>query len=169
MGPAIFAQDTLPSRQIKVGVIGLGRGKDHLRALLQVKGVKIAAVCDVDSRRLTEGARQVEAGGQAEKPATFTDLRKMLEDKSLDAVTVATGNFWHAPATLLALQAGKHVYVEKPGSHTAQEGEWMAAAAQKAGKLVQQGTQRRSLPALREAIDRLKAGEIGEVRAARCG
>jgi predicted dehydrogenase len=95
------------------------------------------------------------------------DIRTVLDDKAVDALFIAAPNFWHAPATILACAAGKHVYVEKPGSHNAQEGEWMVAAARKHKRIVQMGTQRRSWPAVVEAIEKLRAGVIGKVVSAR--
>jgi predicted dehydrogenase len=92
----------------------------------------------------------------------------MLDDPSLDAVFIATCNHWHAPATILACKAGKHVYVEKPGSHNAREGELMVEAARKYERVVQMGNQRRTWPAIREAMEKLHAGAIGKVRFARC-
>ena len=96
------------------------------------------------------------------------DFRRILDDPSVDALFIATPNFWHAPATILACAAGKHVYVEKPGSHNAREGEWMVAAARKHKRVVQMGAQRRSWPGVLEGIAKLRAGVIGRVLSARC-
>ncbi len=156
-----------PSRRIRVGVMGLGRGRDHVNAFLQVPGVEVAWVCDVDERRLAPAVKAV-SDKTGREPRTARDFRRMLEDPGVDAVSIATPNFWHAPATVLACAAGKHVYVEKPGSHNAQEAEWMVAAARKHRRRVQMGNQRRSLPEVQEAIQRLREGEIGPVRSARC-
>lgn len=164
--PALLAAET-PSRRIRVGVMGLGRGRDHVNAFLQVPGVEVAWLCDVDERRLAPAAKAV-ADKTGREPRTARDFRRMLEDPGVDAVSIATPNFWHAPATILACAAGKHVYVEKPGSHNAQEAEWMVAAARKHRRRVQMGNQRRSLPEVQEAIQRLREGEIGPVRSARC-
>ncbi len=155
-----------PNDRLRVAVMGLGRGMDHIRAWQQVPNVEIAAVCDVDSRRL--GAAAAVVGKQGLPPQQLSDFRRALEDKSIDVLSIAAPNFWHAPAAILACEAGKHVYVEKPGSHTAEEAGWMGAAAQKHGRLVQQGTQRRSLESLMEAVQKLKEGAIGTVRFARC-
>src|SRR5208283_4003813 len=100
-------------------------------------------------------------------PQAVKDFRKILDDKNVDALTIAAPNHWHAPAAILACQAGKHVYVEKPGSHNVQEGEWMVAAARKHNRVVQMGNQRRSWPAIMEAIEKLRSGAIGTVRSAR--
>ena len=153
-------------RELSVGIIGTGRGMAHANAALNAKGISITHVCDVDQNRLALAMKTVE--GRGAKPAAATDLRRMLDDPKLDAVFVATCNHWHAPATILACAAGKHVYVEKPGSHNAREGELMVGAARKHRRIVQMGNQRRTWPAVREAIGKLKAGVIGNVVFARC-
>ncbi len=164
--PALLAADS-PSQIVRVGVMGLGRGRDHITAYLQIPNVEIAYLCDVDSRRLAPAVKSItEKTGR--EPKAVTDFRRMLEDPTLDAVSIATPNFWHAPATILACSAGKHVYVEKPGSHNLHESELMVAAARKYRRQVQMGNQRRSVPEMIEAIQRLQAGEIGPVRFARC-
>ena len=163
--PDLVAADA-PSERVRVAVIGLGRGMAHVDSLLKVDHAEVAAVCDVDERRMASAAKVVrERGGR--EPRTARDFRKLLEDPEIDAVSIAMPNFWHAPATILACQAGKHVYVEKPGSHNAHEAELMVAAARKHRRSVQMGNQRRSRPETIEAIQRLRAGEIGPVRAAR--
>jgi len=147
--------------------MGLGRGADHVNALLQIPGAEIAWVCDVDQKRLDSVAKLV-TEKQPQAPQAAKDFRRILEDKSVDALFIATPNFWHAPATILACAAGKHVYVEKPCSHNPREGEWMVAAARKHKRVVQMGTQRRSWPGVIEAIEKLRAGAIGRVFSARC-
>ncbi len=164
----LFAQDAAPSKRLRIGVMGLGRGLAHIEAWLKVPNVEIVALCEVDPRRIDGGLAAVEKGGQKTKPLTGSDFRKFLEGDTLDVLSVAACNFWHTPAALLAVQAGKHVYVEKPGSHTAHESTLLAAASKKHGRHIQQGTQRRSLPAMREAMQRLKEGAIGRVTIARC-
>jgi predicted dehydrogenase len=156
-----------PSNKLRVAVMGLGRGYDHVKALLQISGVEIAWVCDVDEQRLDRGAKAV-AGAQPTAPKTAKDFRRILDDPAVDALFIATPNFWHAPATILACAAGKHVYVEKPGSHNAREGELMVAAARKYKRQVQMGNQRRSWPGIIEGMARLRDGAIGRVLAARC-
>ena len=101
-----------------------------------------------------------EIAGQA--PQAVSDFRRVLDDKAVDALVIATPDHWHAPATILGCAAGKHVYCEKPAAHNPQEGEWMVAAARKYKRVVQLGTQRRSMPGYREAIEKLHAGAIGE-------
>lgn len=162
-----FAQGGAASRKVRVAVIGLGRGMDHVTALLQVPGAVVAAVCDVDERRRDAAAKRVEEKSGV-RPTGVADLRRLLEDREIDAVSIAMPNFWHAPAAILACRAGKHVYVEKPGSHNAREGERMAEVAASTRRIVQLGTQRRSTEAVREAMAALKDGIIGPVRVARC-
>lgn len=155
-----------PNNRLVVAVMGLGRGQDHIRALLQIPNVEIGWLCDVDSRRFANAMKLVETK-QTRAPKTVADFRRILGERELDALFIATPNFWHAPATILACEAGKHVYVEKPGSHNPREGEWMVAAARKHKRLVQLGTQRRSCPQVIEAMARLRAGEIGKLFFAR--
>jgi len=156
-----------PHREILVGVMGLSRGQAHINALLSLPGVRVAYICDVDRLRLQSAQKQV-VGKQSQPAKAVTDFRAILDDPSVDALTVATPNFWHAPATILACQAGKHVYVEKPASHNAQEAEWIVAAARKHRRLVQMGNQRRSWPAIIEMMHQLRSGIVGPVRSARC-
>lgn len=154
-------------RRVKIGLIGAGgMGGNHLRALAARPDVELAYVCDVDSERLTEGASIVEKGaGKAPKPVS--DLRRLLDDTSVEAVWIATPDHWHAPASILALDAGKHVYVEKPCCHNIREGRLMAQAVARSGKHLQVGTQSRSTAVVREAIERVHGGEIGEVLVAK--
>ena len=163
--PAVLRADAVPGR-VRVAVLGLGRGMDHVGAYLQVPGVEVAAVCDVDERRVAAGVKAVEAK-TGRTPAAVGDFHRILDDRSIDAVSIALPNFWHAPMTILACAAGKHVYVEKPGSHNARESGWMVEAARRHGRKVQMGNQRRSVPQIREAMERLRAGDIGPVRYAR--
>lgn len=155
-----------PNRRLRAAVLGLGRGFDHVKALQQIDNVDIATVCDVDSRRFE---RVVKSFTDKNRPAPRTekDFRRILDDPAIDAVFVATPNFSHAPITILACAAGKHVYVEKPGSHTAQEAEWIVAAARKHNRVVQMGNQRRSWPGVIEAMQKLREGVIGKATFAR--
>ena len=118
------------SNKLRVGVMGLGRGMAHVRNYLKLSDVEVVYVCDVDDNRTANGLSVV-TKSQAAACRGITDLRRMLDDPHLDAISIAAPNFWHAPATILGCQAGKHVYVENPGSHNAAEAGLMVAAARK--------------------------------------
>ncbi len=168
LAPAMACgQEEAPSNRLRVGVMGLGRGMAHVKAFLRVPNVEIAYLCDVDSRRLESAAEHV-SKEQESKPKTVTDFRRILDDKEIDALSIAAPNFWHAPATILACQAGKHVYVEKPGSHNAYEATRMVEVAAETKRLVQMGNQRRSLPSFRRGIAQLHEGILGKLRYSRC-
>ena len=154
-------------KKLVVGVIGTGgMGTAHTRELAGRQDVEVAYVCDADQQRLASAAQLVESrAGNA--PQAVADMRRILDDPRVDAVYIATPDHWHAPAAILALDAGKHVYVEKPCCHNIHEGRLMAAAVRRSGKVLQVGTQSRSAPFLIEAIQRLRAGEIGEVLVAK--
>lgn len=155
------------NERVRVAVIGCnGRGMDHLRALLAVPNTEITHVCDVDRRAVAKGVAAV-TKQQPRAPRGVSDLRRVLDDPEVDAVSLATPDHWHAPATILACAAGKHVYVEKPGSHNLRESEWMVAAARKHRRVVQMGNQRRSWPWVIEAMAALHAGELGTLTFAR--
>jgi predicted dehydrogenase len=141
-----------------------GRGRQLIARFREVPGVRIAALCDVDQAILDHEWQPFKEGG--EKVAAYRDLRKVLDDKTIDAVAIATPNHWHALATIWACQAGKDVYVEKPFSYNIWEGRQMVAAARKYGRMVQVGTQRRSSGVLREAIEYLQSGQLGPLRSA---
>ncbi len=156
-----------PNKKLAVAVMGCNaRGMAHIETWLEVPNAEIAYICDVDSRALAKGVEAV-AKKQQRKPKGEKDIRRVLEDKDVDIVSIATPNHWHAPATILACNAGKHVYVEKPGSHDPYESYLMVAAARKNQRHVQMGNQRRSWTWLQEAIQRIHAGEIGQVLYAR--
>jgi predicted dehydrogenase len=150
---------------VRVAVIGIkGRGGEHIQAFSRLKdnNVELAALCDVDENVLNQRLAQVEKL-TGKKPEAFTDMRKVFDDKSIDAVSFATPNFWHALGTIWACQAGKDVYVEKPASHNIFEGRKMVQAARKYNRIVQHGTQIRSSEAIKEAVRQLREGVIGEV------
>jgi len=152
---------------VVLGVMGVNnRGAALAKGFAGLPNVKIAYVCDVDSRAAGRAAAGL-AKDAASRPVIEPDFRRMLDDKHVDAVVVATPNHWHAPATILACAADKHVYVEKPCSHTPEEGELAVAAARKHDRVVNMGVQRRSWPAIKEAIDKIHAGAIGKVLYAR--
>lgn len=148
--------------RLNFAVIGLnGRGYAHLSSLKANKSAaRISHVCDVDKtilQKFTDATKQ-EMG---ESPATEQDFRKILELKNVDAIAIATPDHWHTPMAIAGLQAGKHVYVEKPCSHNPAEGELLVRAQQKYGKLVQMGTQQRSSPHTIEVIQKIREGVIG--------
>jgi predicted dehydrogenase len=138
--------------KVVVGLIGCGgRGRRFFEYA--------DYVCDPDALHLSEAAKQ--AGIDASR--AVTDMRRLLDDKSIDAVVIATPDHWHAPAAILALQAGKHVYVEKPCSHNFRESQLLVEAARRNDLVVQHGTQQRSSPLMRDAIAILRDGAIGDV------
>jgi predicted dehydrogenase len=168
--PAIAVGFSGANDRLRVAVVGLGgRGrKSHCGALRQLaaENVEIAALCDCDEDRMNTTARECEKES-GKKPALYVDYRKLLDDKSIDAVSLATPNHWHALETIWACQAGKDVYVEKPASHNIREGRKMIEAARKYQRIVQHGTQCRSSPNIRAAMQKLKEGVIGRVYMAR--
>lgn len=158
--PTLRAADAA-GKKIKVAVVALGRGMAHVQALLKLPNVEIAYLAEVDPKRLESGLKVVN-DKQSVSCQGVKDFRTFLDDKTLDAVFIATPNFWHTPAALLCMQAGKHVYVEKPGSQNANEAEMIVAAATKYDRLVQMGNQRRTW--MKDAIEALHGGTIGTVR-----
>jgi predicted dehydrogenase len=162
--PAPDAKD-LP--RVVVGVMGMGgRGTELACLFSQQPGVELAYVCCADANRMAAAAASVEKAC-GKKPKTVGDFRRILDDKAVDALVIAAPNHWHAPATILACAAGKHVYVEKPCCHNPHEGELQVAAARKHNRVVQHGTQRRSWPGIGQAIGKLREGAIGAVRVSR--
>ncbi|HYW96093.1 MAG TPA: Gfo/Idh/MocA family oxidoreductase [Bacteroidales bacterium] len=161
MKPGAYASVTGANDRLNVAVVGVhSRGKAHVHALSKVENVNIAYICDVDSRVRDEAVKMVH-DLTGKKPQAFTDIRKLLEEKDLDAITIATPEQWHAPMALMAMQAGKHVYVEKPCSHNPEEGEILVAAQKKYGKVVQMGNQQRSAPTSIQAVKDIREGLIG--------
>jgi predicted dehydrogenase len=153
--------------RVTVGLIGAGgMGSNHLRLLAARRDVDVAYVCDVDRDRLAQAVALVEKGAGT-APEGVKDLRQILDDRAVDAVWIATPDHWHAPAAILALNAGKHVYVEKPCCHNIREGRLMAEAQARSGKHLQVGTQSRSTAVVQDAIERVHGGAIGEVLVAK--
>ena len=148
---------------IRIAQIGFhGQGESHIKTLRKMKGVRLVALCDVDSKVLNKKAAEI--GGNI---PTYTDIRKLLENKDIDAVSIAVPNHWHALATIWACQAGKDVYVEKPACHNLFEGRQMVEAARKYNRIVQCGTQCRSSVGLQEAVEYVKSGKLGKIVMAR--
>jgi len=160
-GKVLGANDT-----VRVGVAGIrGRGGDHINEFLRIPGAQITHLIDPDSRVFAGRIAQVQKLG-GNTPKCFQDIRRALEDKDLDAVSVATCNHWHSLITIWACQAGKDVYVEKPCSHNVFEGRQCVEAARKYQRIVQHGTQRRSGDAWQTARD-IAAGKFGRLLVAR--
>jgi predicted dehydrogenase len=152
--------------RLAVAVVGCGgMGKNHLNLLAKNPRVEIAAVCDVDATRLKDAAKIAADAGH--KVQAVRDLRTVLDGRTVQAVWVATPDHWHAPAAILAADAGKHVYVEKPCSHNVREGRLLVEAGRRNRVVIQVGTQARSSKTVQEAMARLKGGAIGEVLAAK--
>jgi len=161
-----WAQIQGANNDIRVAVIGFnGQGKTHIDGFRKMKGVRVVALCDADRAVLDREARKFKERNEAIE--TYTDIRKLLENKNIDAVSTATPNHWHALASIWAIQAGKDVYVEKPVSHNVWEGRKIVEAARKHDRIVQTGTQNRSSHALREAFAWAQAGNLGKIKVAR--
>jgi len=161
IGP-LFAFHGSPGEKLRVAVMGLnGRGMVHVKGFATNPYTAVSYLCDVDSKVLAKAAAE-SAKWQSPPPKTVTDFRRVLEDKSVDVLAIATPDHWHAAATILALDAGKHVYVEKPSGHDPREDELIVAAARKHPRLkVQLGTQARSGPHFMEALQLVRDGQIG--------
>ena len=171
----VYGQNQAPSTgrvlgandRLVVAVIGLSRGRSHISGHAGVKNVEIGYVCDVDANRVKAGqaaalkAQSREAKGEG-------DFRRLLENKDIDVISIAAPNYWHTIMAIMACQAGKQVYVEKPGSHNPFEAEAIVAAAKKYGRPIQMGNQRRSYPMVIEGMQRLREGAIGRVQYSRC-
>ncbi|MBL8214847.1 MAG: Gfo/Idh/MocA family oxidoreductase [Bryobacterales bacterium] len=160
--PILGANDRVNLGQVGIG----GRGRDHINFYATLPEARIAAVCDVNQAGRERGVAQVQklAGYQ---PKQFEDMRAMFESKDIDAVSISTPNHWHALSTIWACQAGKDVYIEKPASHNIFEGNQMMAAARKYKRMVQVGSQSRTILHKMRAIELLREGIIGQVYHAR--
>src|SRR5262249_23263856 len=152
------------NERIRLGFIGFGHRREHgLHALLTHFGAEVAAICDIHQPYLDFAAKKI-----GRNPQQFHDYRKLLEQKTVDAVVIATPDHWHALQTIHACQSGKDVYVEKPLSLVMAEGRAMVNAANAAKRIVQVGIQRRSSPFCKEVADFIRGGGIGKVTAVRC-
>ena len=153
---------TSANEKIVVAVIGLnGRGAVHAQNFAKLENSEVAYLCDVDATVLGKAASAM-ASSQARTAKPIGDFRRALDDKNVDLVSIATPDHWHAPMAILALKAGKHVYLEKPCGHNPREGELLVAAQRKYGKQVQQGSQQRSSPRTIEALQMIREGAIGK-------
>src|SRR5450631_3104760 len=153
--------------RVRVGICGLrGRGNDHIHGFARVPGADIAALCDVDESVLNQRLGDVEKLGKA-SPKPYGDIRRLLEDKDIDAISIAAPNHWHSLMAIWACQAGKDVYVEKPCSHNLWEGRQLVRAANRYHRMVQHGTQSRSSESIRDGIGKLREGAVGDLYLAR--
>ncbi len=160
-------QSSSPSEKLAVAVVGVrGRGNSHIGAFVNRKDTEITIICDADKAVGEKRADEI-AKKQGRRPKFVQDLREALEDKSLDIVSIATPNYWHALGAIWSIQAGKDVYVEKPVSHNVSEGRRIVEAARKYKKICQTGTQCRSMKGTIDAIEYVQSGKIGEVKLAR--
>jgi hypothetical protein len=154
-----------PNEKIRVAVIGVnGQGGAHLGEWLANPDCELVAVCDVDPAAFAKHERRFK--DLPRPPAYVPDVRKLLERKDIDAVSIATPNHWHALMAVWALQSGKDVYVEKPCSHNVEEGRVMTQWARKLGRMCQMGVQSRSMTGMRQTLDFVKSGKIGPVKVA---
>ena len=152
---------------IRLAVVGVGgQGSGHIGYFQGIEGVRMVALCDADKDHVEGRAADFEKK-YGWKVKTYIDVRKLLEDKEIDAITSATPNFWHSLVTIWACQAGKDVYIEKPVSHNVWEGRKMVEAARKYNRIVQTGTQKRSDEGLMAAFKYLQEGKLGEIKWAR--
>jgi predicted dehydrogenase len=161
-----WSQPTGANGDIRIAVIGFNsRGESHISEFSKMKGARVVALCDCDKDVLERGRQGFEKKSQ--KVETYTDLRKLIDNKDIDAISIATPNHWHSLAAIWGCQAGKDVYVEKPVSHNPWEGRRLVEAARKYNRIVQTGTQSRSSHALRDAFQWIKEGNIGKIQVAR--
>ncbi|MFC1562616.1 Gfo/Idh/MocA family oxidoreductase [candidate division KSB1 bacterium] len=157
-----FAKNS-PNETINIAVAGMRiRGPQHYRQYFKIPNVNVAAICDVDENLFPKAVAEVEEN-TGRKPKTLVDFRDLLDDKDIDAVSIATPDHWHALQTVWACQAGKDVYVEKPISYTIDEGRKMVQAARKYDRVVQVGTQGRSRSSAKAAVKFLHEGKLGEI------
>ena len=159
------------NRRVRLGLIGCGgQGTGDLRAALRIGNTELVALCDVDDRQIPEALKKIQKrDGLAVSPQLVTrDFRKLLELKDIDAVIIGTPDHWHALPMIEACMAGKDVYVEKPLSLTIAEGRAMVDAARRYNRVVQMGTQQRSAPHYRDAVEYVQSGQLGKIRAVRC-
>ena len=161
--PAAVASRAAASEKLRVAVVGVrGRGMSHVGGFLGKNNCEITTVCDCDEGVIGNAMKAIEKV-QGKAPAFIQDVRKVVEDKNIDIVSIATPNHWHALMAIWAMQNGKDVYVEKPATHNVKEGAIMLAASRKYNRICQVGTQSRSNPGMREAIAAVQGGKIGTV------
>src|SRR5438105_10229296 len=155
------------NERLQVATIGVnGQGGNHVTELMANREVELVAICDVDPAAYAKQKKKFDSK-KRQAPEYVQDIRKLLERKDIDAVTIATPNHWHALAAIWAMQAGKDVYVEKPVSHNISEGRRIVQVARKLNRICQGGTQNRSNSALAEAIKYIHDGKLGKVKLGR--
>ena len=150
--------------RVRMGVVGIrGMGQSHIKEFSSLPNVEVAALCDVDENLYPEIIKTHFTDQGRPRPKIYSDMRLLYEDKEIDAVTIVTPNHWHALAAIWAIQAGKHVTVEKPVSHNFFEGQKLVEAAAKYRVIVQHGLEQRSNPCARTAVEYLRSGAMGEI------
>ena len=153
--------------RVRVAICGVrGRGNDHIKGYAKVPQAEIVALCDVDDNVLNERLAEIDKMGLP-KPQAYGDIRKLLDNKDIDAVSIATPNHWHSLIGIWSCQAGKDIYIEKPCSHNLFESKQLVAAVQKYNRICQHGSQSRSNPGMIEAMKRVNDGTIGDTYMAR--
>jgi predicted dehydrogenase len=163
-----------PNDTLRVAVIGLGgrgptamgRGKDHIQTWAKIPNTRMVAICDIDDAQIAKGLKLFETLN-LQKPEVYKDVRKLVESKDIDVLSIASPNHWHTLMAIWGMQNGKDVYVEKPCAHNMFEARQIVAAARKYNRIVQQGSQIRSSDAVREGIQKMREGMIGDVYLAR--
>ncbi len=164
---SVWGQVQGANEEIRVAVAGFrSKGKSHIQHFQEIPGVQVIALCDVDQALLGPQVEEFQKEYSREVHG-YTDIRKVLDRKDVDAIICSTTNHWHALMTVWACQAGKDVYVEKPVSHEIWEGRKMVQAARKYNRIVQSGTQARSDTGLQEALEYIRQGELGKILCAR--
>ncbi len=167
MGAGLAPRSFGANDKIRVAIVGLGSQGRHLTGKFAAQpDVEIAYLCETDERRYEPGAKLVQEK-VGRRPPLLGDFRRALDDKNVDAIVVAAPDHWHGPATILACNAGKDVYVEKPASHNLKEGRLMVDAARENNRVVQVGMQSRSRPTTQQAIELVRSGKIGKVLSAK--
>jgi predicted dehydrogenase len=170
LGPALRLAGSEPaSNRLRLGLIGCGgRGRELLRVVQEFADVDVAAISDVIEPRMEEAAKLLAGGSRPQKPDRVVEHQRLLERKDIDAVLIATTQHWHGIPFIQAVQAGKHVYVEKPLSHTVAEGRAMIEAAGKCSVLAMMGTQQRGYAHYRKALEILHSGRLGKIALVEC-
>ncbi|HWS00895.1 MAG TPA: Gfo/Idh/MocA family oxidoreductase [Prolixibacteraceae bacterium] len=152
------------NERVNIGIVGIrSQGQSHITGYSNVKDAQVTALCDVDSNLFDERIKKHFTDKGVAKPKVYTDMRKLYDDKEIDAVSIATPNHWHALASIWALQAGKHVSVEKPCCYNFFEGQKLVEAAEKYKLIVQDGAEQRSNPCSQSMAEYLHSGKLGEV------